>query len=107
MGAAAVLSKPVDRSELAAALRAHIGSEEGAAVLVVEDDPAVSQLTLNRAVLLHGSAAAGGTRTVTVPGTGPVTVVVADRAGRTVRRYATSSPATVPVLPGGFTVLSR
>src|SRR2546423_177099 len=69
-------------------------------------DPAVSQLALAGdggagAVLLHGSAAAAGTRTVAVPGTGQVTVVVADRAGRTVRTWSAAGPAvTVPVLPG-------
>ena len=45
LGAAAVLSKPVDRAELAAALQAHTGFPGGATALVVEDDKAVSQLT--------------------------------------------------------------
>jgi signal transduction histidine kinase/DNA-binding response OmpR family regulator len=45
LGAAAVLSKPVDRGELAAALRAHCVPSEGAPALIVDDDPAVRALT--------------------------------------------------------------
>jgi signal transduction histidine kinase/CheY-like chemotaxis protein len=45
LGAAAVLSKPVDRAELAAALQAHTSFPKHLPVLVVEDDPAVQQLT--------------------------------------------------------------
>src|SRR4051812_43216404 len=39
LGAAAVLSKPVDRAELAAALQAHTAFPADLPVLVVEDDP--------------------------------------------------------------------
>jgi signal transduction histidine kinase/DNA-binding response OmpR family regulator/HAMP domain-containing protein len=45
LGAAAVLTKPVDRAELAAALRAHCATVANPAVLIVEDDPAISQLS--------------------------------------------------------------
>ena len=45
LGAAAVLSKPVDRAELSAALQSHTGLRDNAPVLIVEDDPAVRQLT--------------------------------------------------------------
>ncbi len=45
LGAAAVLSKPVDRAELTAAIQAHTGFPAGAHVLVVEDDPDIRQLT--------------------------------------------------------------
>jgi signal transduction histidine kinase/DNA-binding response OmpR family regulator/HAMP domain-containing protein len=45
LGAAAVLTKPVDRAELAAALREHCASVEHPSVLIVEDDPSISQLT--------------------------------------------------------------
>jgi CheY-like chemotaxis protein len=45
LGAASVLSKPVDRAELAAALRAHCPSFANEPVLIVEDDPAMQQMT--------------------------------------------------------------
>ncbi len=45
LGAAAVLSKPVDRAELAAALREHCAVPDGMAVLIVEDDAAARQLS--------------------------------------------------------------
>jgi signal transduction histidine kinase/DNA-binding response OmpR family regulator len=45
LGAAAVLTKPVDRAELAAALREHCATVEHPSVLIVEDDPSISQLT--------------------------------------------------------------
>ncbi len=45
LGAASVLSKPVDRAELAAALRAHCPSLADEPVLIVEDDPAMQQMT--------------------------------------------------------------
>ena len=45
LGAAAVLSKPVDRAELAAALQAHTAFPADLPVLVVEDDPAMRQLS--------------------------------------------------------------
>ena len=45
LGAAAVLTKPVDRAELAATLRATSAALGAGPVLVVEDDPAVQVLT--------------------------------------------------------------
>jgi signal transduction histidine kinase/DNA-binding response OmpR family regulator/HAMP domain-containing protein len=45
LGAAAVLTKPVDRAELAAALREHCATVAHPSILIVEDDPAISQLT--------------------------------------------------------------
>jgi signal transduction histidine kinase/DNA-binding response OmpR family regulator len=45
LGASAVLSKPVDRAELAAALRDHCVSFENQPVLIVEDDLAMQQMT--------------------------------------------------------------
>ena len=45
LGAASVLSKPVDRAELAAALRTHCPSLADEPVLIVEDDPAMQQMT--------------------------------------------------------------
>jgi signal transduction histidine kinase/DNA-binding response OmpR family regulator len=62
LGAAAVLSKPVDRAELAAALRAHCAVPDGTAVLIVEDDAATRQLserTIERMGLRAASAANG------------------------------------------------
>ena len=65
LGAAAVLTKPVDRAELAAALRLHRSKSGAAPVLIVEDDPAVravttrtiEQLGLTAAIAEDGSAA--------------------------------------------------
>ena len=65
LGAAAVLTKPVDRVELAAALRLHRSKSVAAPVLIVEDDPAVravtirsiEQLGLTAAIAEDGSAA--------------------------------------------------
>ncbi len=60
LGAAAFLTKPVDRGELAAALRAHCRDHYAGTVLVVDDDPAMRQLTertLDR--LGHPAALAG------------------------------------------------
>ena len=65
LGAAAVLTKPVDRAELAAALRLHRSKSVAAPVLIVEDDPAVravtirsvEQLGLTAAIAEDGSAA--------------------------------------------------
>ena len=45
LGAAAVLTKPVDRAELAAALRATSAALDAGPILVVEDDAAVQALT--------------------------------------------------------------
>ncbi|WP_158747761.1 response regulator [Acidisphaera sp. L21] len=45
LGAAAVLTKPVDRAELAAALREHCAAVSHPSILIVDDDPAVSQLS--------------------------------------------------------------
>jgi CheY-like chemotaxis protein len=45
LGAAAVLSKPVDRAELSAALRAHCVTADGAIALIVDDDLAIRELT--------------------------------------------------------------
>jgi signal transduction histidine kinase/CheY-like chemotaxis protein len=45
LGAAAVLSKPVDRAELSAALRTHCVPTDGAIALIVDDDPAIRALT--------------------------------------------------------------
>ncbi len=63
LGAAAFLTKPVDRGELAEALRAHCRSHYAGTVLVVDDDPAMQQLTertLDR--LGHPAALAGNGR---------------------------------------------
>ena len=60
LGAAAFLTKPVDRGELAEALRAHCHHHYAGTVLVVDDDPAMQQLTertLDR--LGHPAALAG------------------------------------------------
>ncbi len=62
LGAAAVLSKPVDRAELAAALREHCAVPDGEAVLIVEDDAATRQLserTIERMGLRAALAADG------------------------------------------------
>lgn len=45
LGASAVLSKPVDRGELAATIQAQSRPREGGPVLVVEDDPVMQTLT--------------------------------------------------------------
>jgi CheY-like chemotaxis protein len=45
LGAAAVLSKPVDRNELSAALRRHCPSLDDEPVLIVEDDPDMQLMT--------------------------------------------------------------
>jgi CheY-like chemotaxis protein len=45
LGAAAVLAKPVDRAELTAALRENCPSLDGQSILIVEDDPDVSELS--------------------------------------------------------------
>jgi signal transduction histidine kinase/DNA-binding response OmpR family regulator len=62
LGAAAVLSKPVDRAQLAAALREHCAVPDGEAVLIVEDDAATRQLserTIERMGLRAASTANG------------------------------------------------
>jgi signal transduction histidine kinase/DNA-binding response OmpR family regulator len=56
LGAAAVLSKPIDRAELIAALRSHNAVNAGGRVLIVEDDPAartVALRTMDRLGLAH------------------------------------------------------
>ncbi len=62
LGAAAVLSKPVDRAQLAAALREHCAIPDGEAVLIVEDDAAtraLSERTIERMGLRAASTANG------------------------------------------------
>ncbi len=63
LGAAAFLTKPVDRGELAQALRAHCRSRYAGTVLVVDDDPAMQQLTARTLDRLgHPAALAGNGR---------------------------------------------
>jgi signal transduction histidine kinase/DNA-binding response OmpR family regulator len=65
LGAAAVLGKPVDRAELAEALRVHRVPGEERTVLIVDDDPMMLQMTqqtverlgLRAATAGHGRAA--------------------------------------------------
>ncbi|MGY2048408.1 ATP-binding response regulator [Methylobacterium sp. JK268] len=60
LGAAAVLSKPVDRGQLAAAIRVHRLQGEGEPVLIVEDDRAMQVLTARTVERLGCRAASVG-----------------------------------------------
>jgi len=60
LGAAASLSKPIDRGELMAALRTHLQEQSGGVVLIVEDDPPTRELTERTVASLGHEAALAG-----------------------------------------------